>query len=393
MLSEQNRRFISEHMVDDTAELLLHRDRFPGINVPLAVTQIEGRRKAIHKLPSLANNPDFVFPPKLNLEQASSELTAEYKSCNFVEGNIVIDITGGLGIDSIYFAKRAKKVFYIEQNPELFEVAKYNFEVLGINNIECICANSEEILQNWCYTADLIYADPARRDQNNRKMVSFADCTPDIVSFLPRLFRIAPQVLIKASPMLDITQARRELQKVVSTTVVAVKNECRELLFCCCNVDKEQHSTTCVNILANDICQIFNPTPGELLAKPSLAPLPMRYIYDPNVAIAKAMLSNAVAERFGLSILHSRSRFATSDTLFRDYPGRIFELCGIKQLSDRDIVKEFPEGQANVICRNFPQTADQLRKQLRLREGGNGFLIATTVGDNQKIGIICKKVK
>lgn len=391
MTNEETKKFIAEHAADDMAQLLLQRHRYPGVDVAFAVQQIEGRRKAVHKLPTLAANTDFVFPPKLNLEQASSELTADYKARRFAERKTVIDITGGLGIDSLYFARYAKKVVYIEQNHELFEIAKHNFKALGLNNIECVCGNSEEVLPNLSATADLIYADPARRDEHNRKMVSLADCTPDIVSLLPKLFQTAPQVLIKASPMLDITQAHRELGQVAETTVLAVKNECRELLFLC-QKSAEPGPTTCVNIVGTEKAETFVPTDIELSSKPALAPQALHYIYDPNVAIAKAGYAKAVFVRFGLAQLHPNTHLGTGDELFSDFPGRIFEVVGATGLSAKAVRQAIPEGSANVICRNFPQSADELRKKLKLSDGGDVYLIATTLAKGEKIGLLCRKV-
>lgn len=392
MLSEETKKFIAEHAADDTAQLLLQRHRYPDVDVAFAVQQIEGRRKAVHKLPTLAANPDFVFPPKLNLEQASSELTADYKARHFAEGKTVVDITGGLGIDSLFFARHAAKVTYIEQNTELFEIAKHNFNILGLNNIECVCGNSEAVLPNLTATADLVYADPARRDQNNRRMVSLADCTPDIVSFLPNLFQIAPQVLIKASPMLDITQAHRELGQVAETTVLAVKNECRELLFLCRASAAEPSPTTCVNILGTEKAETFIPAGSELSAKPTLAPQALHYIYDPNVSVAKAGYAKAVFVRFGLAQLHPNTHLGTGDELFSDFPGRIFEVAEVTGLSAKAVRQAVPEGRANVICRNFPQSADELRKKLKLSDGGDVYLIATTLAKGEKIGLLCRKV-
>ena len=390
MTNEETKKFIAEHAADDTAQLLLQRHRYPDVDVAFAVQQIEGRRKAVHKLPALAANPDFVFPPKLNLEQASSELTADYKARHFAEGKTVIDITGGLGIDSLYFARYAKKVVYIEQNPELFEIAKHNFKTLGLNNIECVCGNSEEVLQNLSATADLIYADPARRDEHNRKMVSLADCTPDIVSLLPILFQTAPQVLIKASPMLDITLAQRQLGCVSETAVVSVRNECKEVLLLC-GGEKGQ-GVVCADIDVEGSLRVFVPTAEELSAMPPCTEKLCRYLYDPGVSVVKANVCNALATRYGLAKLHHASRLLTSDRLVDDFLGRVFEVRGEVRLSAKEVREALPQGKANVICRNFPQSADELRKKLKLADGGDDFLVATTLWNDKKTGIICNKL-
>ncbi|MBO4741560.1 MAG: RsmD family RNA methyltransferase, partial [Bacteroidales bacterium] len=246
MLTEATKQFVLEHIDDDPALLLLQRHRYPDVDVPFAVTQIEGRRKARAKLPELSATPDFEFPPQLNLEQASSEHTALFKASRYTLGKDIIDITGGLGIDSLYMSRHAKSVTYIERNPELFCIASDNFKSLGISNIRCICGDCAEILAKEDIKGDLIYADPARRDSNNRKMVSLSDCTPDITAMMGLLLDKAPQVLIKASPMLDIKSAERTLGKVVETAVLAVRNECKELLFLC--GEEGERRTVCADI-------------------------------------------------------------------------------------------------------------------------------------------------
>ena len=222
-------------------------------------------------------------------------------------------------------------------------------------------------------------------------MVSLADCTPDIVQLLPKLFQIAPQVLIKASPMLDITQAHRELGQVAETTVLAVKNECRELLFLC-QKSAEPGPTTCVNIVGTENAETFIPTDIELSTKPVLAPQALHYIYDPNVAIAKAGYAKAVFVRFGLAQLHPNTQLGTSNELFSDFPGRIFEVVGATGLSAKAVRQTVPEGKANVICRNFPQSADQLRTQMKLSDGGDVYLMATTLAKGEIIGLLCRKM-
>ncbi|MBR5028388.1 MAG: RsmD family RNA methyltransferase [Bacteroidales bacterium] len=390
MLSEETRQFIRRYADADTAELLLKRGQFPGLDVPFAVQQIEGRRKAQYKLPALASNPDFVFPPRLNLEQASSEPTAEFKAARYAEGATVIDITGGLGIDSIYFARRAAKVTYIEQNPELFAIARQNFDTLGLKNVECFCGDSLEIIAKQGLKADLVYADPARRDEHNRKMVSLADCTPDITALLPALLKAASQVLVKTSPMLDITLAQRQLGCVAETAVVSVRNECKEVLFLC-GGEKGQ-GVVCADIDAEGRQRVFVPTAEELASTPPCADRLCRYLYDPGVSVVKANVCNALAMRMGLAKLHHGNRLLTSDVLVDDFPGRVFEVRGEVRLSAKEVREALPQGKANVVCRSFPQTADELRKKLKLSDGGDDFLVATTIKNNKKIGIVCRKV-
>lgn len=391
MLTEATKQFVLEHIDDDPALLLLQRHRYPDVDVPFAVTQIEGRRKARAKLPELSATPDFEFPPQLNLEQASSEHTALFKASRYTLGKDIIDITGGLGIDSLYMSRHAKSVTYIERNPELFCIASDNFKSLGISNIRCICGDCAEILAKEDIKGDLIYADPARRDSNNRKMVSLSDCTPDITAMMGLLLDKAPQVLIKASPMLDIKSAERTLGKVVETAVLAVRNECKELLFLC--GEEGERRTVCADIRSERSCEIFCPTEEELLTAPQYSDTVGRYIYDPNSAISKARFTGAVAIHYALPLLHPNSRLCTGDMLTEDFPGRIFEVCDTIQLTAKEIRKALPLGKANIVCRNFPQSTAELHRLLKVSEGGDDFIFATTLKNGKKCGILCRKVQ
>ncbi len=392
MLSKALKQFISDHRSDDTARLLLQRHRYPDIDVAFAVQQIEGRRKARTKLPELSANDDFVFPPHLNLEQASSEATALFKASRYAAGKQVIDITGGLGIDTIFMARVAKNVTYIEQDAELLQIAEENFKTLGLSNIRCLCGNSAELLASGQLCADLVYADPARRDQQGRRMVSLADCTPDIAALLPTLLDIAPQVLIKTSPMLDISLAKRQLGSVPDTAVVALRNECKELLFFCSRDAAVSTATLCVDIAADGRETTFQPTAEEMRAMPPVVNQVGQYLYDPSVAVVKAQTVKALANRFGLSLLHSGSRLGTSNELAEGYMGRVFQVVEVLSVSAKDVRAALPSGKANVVSRNFPQSADEIRNKLKIADGGDDFLIATVMDGGKKVLILCRRV-
>ncbi len=392
MLSKALKQFISDHRSDDTARLLLQRHRYTGIDVLFAVQQIEGRRKASAKLPELSTNDDFVFPPHLNLEQASSEATARFKAVRYAAGKSVIDITGGLGIDTIYMARVAKNVTYIEQNAELLRIAEENFKMLGLSNIRCLCGNSAEMLAGGGMRADLVYADPARRDQQGRRVVSLADCTPDIIQLLHTLLDIAPQVLIKTSPMLDISLAKRQMGSVAEIAVVALRNECKELLFLCSRDSATDTPPMCVDIDADGREILFRPTAEELRAVPPVANRVDQYLYDPSVAVVKAQITNVLANHFGLSLLQSGSRLGTSSRLINDYMGRVFQVVDVLSVSPKAVRAALPSGKANVVSRNFPLSADELRKKLKITDGSDYFLIATVLNGVKKVLVLCRRV-
>ena len=392
MISEPTKTFIRQHANDNTMELLLARGRFPQVDMPFAVQQIEGRRKTRAKLPELSGNDDFVFPPQLNLEQASSEQTARFKAHRYAFGKDVIDITGGFGIDTIYMSRVARSVIYIEQNPKLFGIAEENFKALGLSNVRCFCENSTELLAGGGFRADLIYADPARRDSHGRRMVSIADCTPDMSELLPYLFGVAPQVLIKTSPMLDIALAKRELCHVNETAVVSVRNECKELLFVCGAKADEGGTVVCADIDSGGTERLFVATENETSTPPKIAAVIGQYLYDPGVAAVKARQTDALSNHYELPLLHLGSRLCTSNRYVEDYMGRVFRVAAVLPVSAKEVRASLPGGTANVVCRNFPQTADELRRKFKIADGGEDFLIATTLNGGKKALVLCRRV-
>ncbi len=381
--------FIEQHANDDTHRLLLSAARYPGIDMEFAVRQIEGRRKAVEKFPSLLGNDQFIYPVKLSMEQCSSEPTALYKAA-LVEGLSVIDLTGGLGIDAIFMSKRSRTYCYIERNKELAEAAVHNFAACK-TTVESHCAEGLGFLQSSDRQFDCIYLDPARRDDNKNKVVLLSACEPDVPANLNMLWQHTKKILVKASPMLDITQAVRELGCVERVHVVAVKNECKELLFEC-RPDAVEYSIVSVN-LQSDNDQPFRFTPQEETeAAPVYTNRLAAYLYEPNAAMLKAGAFRLIGKRFGLQKLHPDSHLYTSDTLHDGFPGKIFQIITAGALNKQSVKEALPAGKANVVVRNFPARPEEIRKKFSLRDGGENFLFATTLSDGQKKGIICRKV-
>lgn len=393
MIADSLKRFIEQHIADDPVKLVLQQDKHPGVDLKFVAQQIEGRRKGRGKLPELSENRDFMFPPKLNLEQCSSETTARFKAQTFAKGKTVIDITGGLGIDAIFFSRVAKKVFYVEQDPELFEMAVSNFEALNLDNIEAFCGDGMEFLRTKASEVDLVYADPARRDRYNRKMVSFADCQPDITGNLNLIFSKTGSLLIKASPMLDLTVAKRELSTVSETTVLAVRNECKELLFLCGKTaEPDGGRTHCVNITATGEHVRFTSTFEKESQPPEFSCGVKHYLYDPNAAVSKAGFFNALANETGLPKLAPRTHLYTSDEMKGNFPGRVFEVLREIRLSAKEMKTVLPDGKAHVVTRNYPVPAEELQKKLGLSEGSDSYVVATTLHDGRKTGFLCRKI-
>lgn len=381
--------FINEHRNDDVRKLALLGARYPGVNIRLAVTQIEGRQLAKSKLPAWSATDGVIYPARLSMEQCSSEETARYKA-SLIEGESIADLTGGFGIDCSYMAEKMKKGIYIERNSELCDIAAHNFALLGLPHIEIRNGNSEDILPTLPH-CDWIFIDPARRDGAGRKVVALSDCEPDVSALCDTLLERANNVMIKCSPMLDITAACRSLRNVKDVHVVAVNNECKELLLI---LSQQEYETKieCVNLTGAGK-QHFSYIQKEESA--SSVPIAKRlgsYLYEPNAAIQKAGASGTLANHYNIEKLHPNSQLYTSDNLVEEFPGRKFRIEAAGSFSKNDIkVLLNDTRQANITVRNFPETADALRRRLKVADGGDIYLFATTLANNRKVLIKCRK--
>lgn len=400
--------FAKEHINDDPLELLLHKQRYPDVDLEFAVQQIEGQRTARDKWPSLLEYDDFIYPPRLNREQASSDETAMHKVsvgdelCGEESSITVADLTGGMGIDSIAFAKHSRHatplhnrvsahVDYVEQNEELCTLMEHNRKVLGLENIDIHCADSIEWLAAKDLLFDIIFIDPARRSASGRKVTAFEDCVPNILQHLELLLSRCRWLLVKASPMMDIDKGVAQLGVVSDVYVVAVKGECKELLFLC-GGHGEEPLIHCRNIIPGD--SIYSNTSftrsQEAHAEASYCTSVGRYIYEPDASLMKGGPFKLLSYNLGLQKLARNTHLYTSDNL-QNWTGRIFCVLKEIQLNKRNVAV-IPDGRAHVIVRNYPARAEELQRQLGLKEGGELFVIATTVG-TKKRGFICCEEK
>jgi 16S rRNA G966 N2-methylase RsmD len=391
MINLSTKQFIAEHISDDWSKLAFSANRNTDVDVLQAINQIKGRRLIEQKIPTWYENADIVFPAHLSLEQCSSETTASFKS-TLIQGNTLVDLTGGFGVDCAFLSSQFKQVTYVERNAELCEIAKHNFAVLGLNHIQVINADAVDYLQQMP-SVDCIFIDPARRDGVGRKTVALSDCEPNVVEILPTLLEKSKTVLLKLSPMLDIRLALSDLKKVAGVSVISVDNECKELLLMLSNQANGNPLISCLNFRKNNELQTFSFTnEEEQLANVSYAHLPEKYLYEPNASILKAGAYKLLSSRLGLKKLHPNSHLYTSDTLFADFPGRIFSIDSYFSLNKRDM-REYLGGiiQANITVRNFPDTVASLRKKTKLAEGGQVYLFATTLLDEKKVLVKCSK--
>ncbi|UOQ65701.1 class I SAM-dependent methyltransferase [Hymenobacter volaticus] len=391
-LPEAARRYVAKHLYDDPAQLALQARRYPSLPVPELVRQIQARQKARSKVPAWADNPDLIFPPTLSVEQASSARTAAFKA-SLVNGQRLVDLTGGFGVDVSYFAEQIPEVHYVERNAALADVVRYNLTHLGVTNVQFHTADAVNFLRNTPDTFDWIYLDPARRDTASRKIFKLQDCEPDVLRLLPLLLHKGRRVLLKTSPMLDIEQALQELRQVRRLWVVAVDNDCKEVLYELgpeAAVDPERYT---INLLRTGEQQEFRLNRAREARAVSRYAEPQDYLYEPNVAILKAGGFRSIGTAFEFLKLHQHSHLYTSDTLRPEFPGRIFRIRAVERYDATAIKAHLgPEARAHVTTRNFPDTVADFRHRTGIREGGETYLFATTNLEGKLMVLVCEKL-
>ena len=398
-LSLSQKEFIRTHGEEDVRALALH---FSRDAMPLLLSQIAGRQTARLKIPSWAGQDDILYLPHLSLEQASSELTARYKASlasaaagTSVEGGNgrFADLTGGMGIDFSFMAPLFREADYVEQNGELCGIAEHNFSVLGLRHATVHCDDAAHFLEKAA-PYDLIYLDPSRRDDAGRKVFRIGDCAPDLTELNRLLLEKAGLVMVKYSPMLDISLALKTLGNVREVHVVSVENECRELLFLLSKTVGEAPQYVAVNLKRSGEQDRFLFTMAqEQQAEISFANAPERYLYEPNASILKAGAFKAVAQSYNLQKLHINSHLYTSNERVADFPGRIFEIETFfvpNRQNSKSFIRETKK--ANIAVRNFPMTVAEIRRRTGLADGGDLYLFATTLSDERKVWIVCRKV-
>lgn len=388
VIDENISNFVNEHRNDDVRTLALHAARYPNVDMHEAATQIEGWQHACAKLPEWAAVEGIIYPPRISMEQCSSSPTALYKA-SLMNGETFADLTGGFGIDCSYISKKFSKAFYIERNERLCAVATHNFSLLGLEHIEIINGNCEDVLQTLP-SCDWIFLDPARRDGAGKKVVALADCEPDVAALRTLLLQKARRVMIKCSPMLDITAACRQLGSVAQVHVVAVNNECKELLFVLTSELVAAPLVRCVNI-AGGTMQEFSFCMDDA-HEAAFAVEVGNFLYEPNAAIQKAGCPSSLVSAYGVQKLHPNSNLYTSSVAVENFPGRSFRVTAVSGFSKGEIKNLLGDlKRANVTVRNFPETVQQLRKRLKLSEGGDVYLFATTLADGRKVLVRCEK--
>lgn len=388
ILSKEVQQFINDNLTADLHKILFKKSPFPKVTTKELVVQIESKAKAKKKLPTWFATQNIYYPNKLNLSQSSSEITAQYKA-SLLNGATLADLTAGLGVDSFAFSKHLNRVTHVERNGKLSAIANYNFEQLGITNVQFENKDALSFLNNTGESFDWLYIDPSRRDKDNKKVFFLSDCEPDVVHHLEFLFSKSERILIKTGPLLDISIGLKQLHHVKEIHSIAIANDVKELLWILeKNVVKEPLIKT-VNFKNKEVQRFEFRISDEVKATPSFS-TPQRYLYEPNAAILKTGPFQYLGTYYGLTKLHVHSHLYFSSSLI-PFPGRVFKVeevldYSVKSFKKRNISK------ANITTRNFPDTVASVRKKLGLKEGGEHYLFCTTDHNEKLMLLVCTQL-
>ncbi len=389
LLNPEIQKFITANLNANSTELVFQKNPFPNIDWKDIINQIATKQKAKDKLPTWYANDNIIYPSKISLEQTSSELTAIYKS-SLVSGDSLIDLTGGFGVDDFYFSKTIKQVTHCEIDEELSEIATHNFSQFNIVNCDFIVGDGQQILEDLNQKLDWIYIDPSRRNDAKGKVFMLKDCSPNVPELINFYFNYSSNILIKTAPILDISAGILELKNVKEIHIVAIENEVKELLWIIEKGYNYSIEIKTINILKNNTETYFSSIPETILQVSY--DFPKKYLYEPNSAIMKSGLFNSVATTFKIDKLHKNSHLYTSTTLI-DFPGRIFEIVSIHPYNKNEMKTLLENKKANITIRNFPETVENIRKKLKIKDGGNTYCFFTTDKNDKKIVLLCYKLK
>ena len=435
--------FVKQFRESDPRKLALQASRYPDVDMPYALNQIQGWQTALRKLPSWAACDGVVYPPHLNMEQCSSEPTARYKQqvarrwaerIPNASRTSMTDLTGGFGVDFSFTSRCFDCATYVERNASLCDVVGANLPRLGISNAQVKCAEAEAVLEQM-EPQTMIFLDPARRDEHGAKTVLIADCTPDVCQLLPRLMQKSQFVMLKLSPMLDWHKAIVDLDgKVREVHIVSADGECKELLLVLAPDGKPEVQVFCVDILSKPDSQGVYPrsefvysiatnvqeevmennskSENSTSAQPTNSTFNIQhstlppatnstfniqhstFLFEPNASVMKAGCFDEIARAYGVSAVSRNSHLFLSDELKEDFPGRSFAIDAVTTMNKRQL-RQTLSGmkQANIAVRNFPLSVAELRKRLKLSDGGDTYIFATTTSEGDHILMLTHKTK
>lgn len=386
-MNEATLEFIRIHADEDVRQLAFLGKKNPEVDMAYALDQIAGRQKARVKIPSWASIDGIVYPPHISMEQCSSEQTARYKARIAGNGEKIVDLTAGFGVDMAFMSAGFKQAVHVEMQPQLCAISSENYKHLGLNHVQVVCSDGVGYLHQMEH-ADLIFIDPARRDQHGARTYGIADCTPNVLEIIDEMLQKADRVMIKLSPMLDWQKTVADVGNVSQVHIVSVGNECKELLLEVKKGKDEKVKVFCVN---DD--QVFSYEIGETH---SFTPSPLHsftFLYEPNASVMKAGCFNLISHRFGITQPDANSHLFLSDKLVEGFPGRGFVIERVSTMNKREL-KEALAGidKANVAVRNFPLSVADLRKRLKLKDGGDVYIFATTDAKKGHLVMVCRKI-
>ncbi|WP_294231731.1 class I SAM-dependent methyltransferase [uncultured Chryseobacterium sp.] len=377
IIDQNIQQYINANLNTDLHALLLKKSPFPEVSMQEIVQQIKGKQVAHKKFPFLLKE-GIIFPPQLNLEQSSSEKTALYKS-EVLQGGKFIDLTSGFGIDAYYLSKNFEEVTLVEQNNELLQIVEHNWGILG-RKAKFINQKLEKFLVENTETVDVIYLDPARRDNNKNKVFLLEDLSPNVIDIQEKIISLSKEVVIKLSPLIDLKYLISVLPGIFRIEIIAVKNDVKEVVVFLSKEKQGEIICNCVNLDSGE--PVFTFHFGEENQAAEYGE-PEKFIYIPNNSILKAGIFNLIPKKFGLKKLHQNTHLYTSDQKINDFPGRVFEMESID-------AKQIPKkGQFNIISKNYPLKPEEIRKKYHLKDGGQNYLIFT---QSKKGKIILKSV-
>lgn len=388
LLQPEVQKYIKDHQFDDPFVLSLKSKTGADFPVKEAIEQIQSLQKARYKIPAWVATENIIWPPPVSIEQSSSELTAKFKA-GLIQGKSMIDLTGGMGIDASFFIDCFEEVHYVENNAHLVELARHNFKALSMDSISVHESSAEEYLGKSHQKVDAIFIDPSRR-LKNKKVFRIEDCTPNLYEIVPKCMEITNQLLIKLSPMIDLSLLVKEFSP-SKVWVVSLKNEVKEVL---CLIPKKKTSTQilAVDLLGDEKKATFEFELIEERNAESTYSLPMKYVYEPAAAVMKTGAFKLIGQRFGLNKIQMNSHLYTSEELVHSFPGRVYLMLNQMKLDKKEILGIAPEKKINVMTRNYPLSAEQLKNKLALKDGGEKYLIGTTLMNGKKALLHCERL-
>lgn len=381
--------YINNNLDTDIMSVLLRKSDFDTISSKELAQQIEGKKKCAVKLPTWFQTTEIYYPPKLHIEQSSSEKSALYKA-GLLSGKSLMDVTGGFGVDSYFFSQKFEEIILCEINGALSEITTYNLDKLGAQNIKVKNVDGIEYLKKSDKTFDWIFIDPSRRDKTRGKVFKLSECTPDITEHLDLLLEKSKGILLKTSPLLDIKMGLKELKYVEEIHIVAVNNEVKELLWVIKGQNQNDPLIKTINIKSSDDEVLAFKLSDENTAK-SVYSRPLDFLYEPNAAILKAGAFKTIGNQFHLKKLHEHTHLYTSEKEV-GFPGRVFKILSVGPYNKKSLGK-LGVAKANITIRNFPMQVVDIRKKHKILEGGELYLFFVKDCQNKLQIIKCAKTE